>query len=78
MIIPPASLSSTALTAILEEFIGREGTDYGETELSLQQKIQLLQPQVLRGDVLIVFDEELETINLIAKKDLPRDQRHTE
>lgn len=69
MIIPYQSLSSDLLRAITEEFISREGTDYGEQELSLEQKVQSLLPQIQAGHVLIVFDEVTESVQLIAKQD---------
>lgn len=69
MIIPPESLSPEALQGVLEEFISRDGTDYGEHELSLEAKVQRLKPQVLRGDVLIVFDEVQELVTLMAKEE---------
>lgn len=70
MIIPYQSLSSDALRSIVEEYISREGTDYGDYELSLEQKVQRLLPQVYSGDVLIVFDEMTESVQLVAKRDL--------
>lgn len=70
MIIPYQSLSSEALRSIIEEYISREGTDYGDYELSLEQKVQRLLPQVRSGDVLIVFDEMTESVQLVAKRDL--------
>lgn len=69
MIIPYQSLSSDLLRAIAEEYISREGTDYGEQELSLEQKVQRLLPQIQSGDVLIVFDETTESVQLLAKQD---------
>lgn len=69
MIIDPKSLSEEALIGVLEEFIGRDGTDYGEVELSLEQKIARLKPQLKSGAVLIVFDQASEQVNLIAKDD---------
>lgn len=69
MIIPPNQLSPDALQGVLEEFIGREGTDYGEQELSLADKVERLRPQVMRGEVLIVFDEFLETLTLMRRED---------
>ena len=41
---------------ILEEFINREGTDYGAVEMSLTDKRHKLQAQVASGDVVILFD----------------------
>ena len=69
MIIPPTSLSSDTLDGILEEFITREGTDYGLSELSLQQKVERLRPQLMKNEVLIVFDETTEQIQLIPAQD---------
>lgn len=56
-----------SLNAIVESVIMREGTDYGEHEFSMQEKIEQLLPQVLRGDVLISYDEDSETVTLIEK-----------
>lgn len=69
MIIPPESLSEDALKGVLEEFISRDGTDYGELELSLEAKIARLKPQVVRGEVLIVFDETLECVTLMTREE---------
>ena len=72
MIIPPSSLPKDTLNNILEEFITREGTDYGDQELTLKQKLDRLYPQVANGEVLIVFDEALETVQLVHKQDYSR------
>lgn len=69
MIIPPSKLPAHTLRNILEEFITRDGTDYGEFELSLDEKIERLYPQIQAGEVLIVFDEALESIQLVSKRD---------
>lgn len=69
MIIPPESLSIDTLDNILEEFISREGTDYGETELSLEQKLALLRPQIMRREVLIVYDDQQQSVNLVHRND---------
>mgnify|MGYP006153483249 CR=1 FL=1 len=75
MVIPPQSLSSETLLAVLEEFISREGTDYGDQELTLAEKVQLLKPQVMRGHVLIVFDAEAEQVTLVPKDQwIPKDE----
>ncbi len=72
MIIPPHEIPPATLANLLEEYITREGTDYGEVELSLADKISRLRPQVLRGEVLIVFDEHSQCVNLVKREDLPR------
>lgn len=69
MKIPPSQLNPDVLNNILEEFITREGTDYGQQELNLQEKVERLRPQVMKGEVLIVFDERLQNIQLMSKED---------
>ncbi len=69
MIIPPEKLTLEVIRGIVEAFITREGTDYGEREFSLQDKVRHLMPQVLRGEVLIVYDDATESVNLVPKED---------
>lgn len=69
MIIPTDRLSPDALRGLMEEFISREGTDYGHHEYTLEQKLKQVQGQLDCGEVLIVFDAASESCTL-----LPRDQ----
>ncbi|MDO3380588.1 YheU family protein [Gilvimarinus algae] len=71
MIIPHQQLAADTLTALLEEYITREGTDYGETELSLETKVAQLRRQLARGEVVIVFDPAMESTSLVNARDLP-------
>lgn len=66
MQIPFEQLSADTLTAILEEYASREGTEYGEVDYSLAQKVAMLRKQLVRGDVGISFDTETETCSLIS------------
>ena len=68
MIIPADQIQKDTLNNILEEFINREGTDYGDIEIDLVSKLNRLRPKVLSGDILIIFDEKLESITLITKQ----------
>lgn len=69
LIIPPEKIEPGILENILESYIAREGTDYGETELSMQDKLNILRPQVEQGEVLIVYDDDSESLTLMTKKD---------
>lgn len=64
MVIPFQELESETLTAIIEEFINREGTDYGVQETSLEQKVQQVMMQLKRGDIVVTFDPESESCDL--------------
>ncbi len=65
--IPYQQLSEQALRAVLEEFIGREGTDYGEFEYSLEQKLTQLLALLRAGKAAIVFDPVSESCTLYCK-----------
>ena len=65
--IPSERLPSATLNAVIEEYILREGTDYGVQEVSLQSKIQQVEGQLARGDVLITYDPATETCTLLTR-----------
>ena len=68
MLIPYTKLSEDALRAIIEEYITREGTEYGVTEYTFEQKIEQIHQQLLQGEIKINFDIETETCNLFPIK----------
>lgn len=67
MDIPWNELPPETLTALLEEFASREGTDYGGPEYSLEDKVGQLREQLRRGEAKITFDSATESCNLIPK-----------
>lgn len=67
--IPLDRLSPELLSGIIEEFIQREGTDYGANEVALNDKIQQVKKQIERGEVVITFDHHTESCNLITRTD---------
>jgi hypothetical protein len=66
MIIPHAQLSPETLNGIIEEFVSREGTDYGDVSYSIEQKIAHVRKQLERGHVVVVFDEATESCDLVS------------
>ena len=69
MIIPLDSLPKETLTAIIENFVLREGTEYGQEDVALADKIQQVQLQLKQGIAVLVYSELHETVNI-----LPADQ----
>jgi uncharacterized protein len=65
VLIPPAELSADALRGVIESFVLREGTDYGEREYSLEQKVAHVRAQLERGQARILFDPESNTVTLV-------------
>ncbi len=64
MIIPHQKLSPDALQALVEEFVTRSGTDYGNGEASLTEKVQQVMRQLEKGEAVIVYDAAMETCNI--------------
>ena len=67
MIIPWQELEADTLENMIETFVLREGTDYGEQERSLLQKVADVRRQLERGDVVLVWSELHESINIMPK-----------
>lgn len=70
--IPHDALEPTTLIAMIESFVGREGTDYGLVELSLEEKVLQVQNQLNSGNVIIVYDEITESFTLVLADDFKR------
>lgn len=59
------ALSHGALRGLIEEFITREGTDYGLAEFSLEDKVEHVTRQLSKGEARIVFDTVDERANIV-------------
>jgi len=70
MIIPLNAISDIALQGIIEEFVLREGTDYGSQSFSFHEKIAMVRQQLQHGSILLVFSELHQTVNLIPANQL--------
>lgn len=67
MIIPWQELEESTLYNVLDSFILREGTDYGERELSLEEKRSRLLAQLKADKVVIVWSELHESLDIKDK-----------
>lgn len=67
MIIPFDSIDDETLQSLVESFVLREGTDYGEVEIGLQEKVEQIIEQLKSGDIVIEYSEEHESVNIIEK-----------
>lgn len=65
MIIPANTLSPDTLRAVIENVITREGTDYGELEFSLEEKVAQILLLIKHKQTVIVFDDESESVTLM-------------
>ena len=65
--VPLDALSATALRGLVEEFVNREGTDYGVRERTLDEKVGDVMRQLERGEAAIVFDPESRSTTIIVR-----------
>ena len=68
-IVPVNKLSTKALRGVIEEFISRCGTDYGEIEASLETSFMQVKNKLQNGSAVLVFDDGTETTNLLLADD---------
>jgi uncharacterized protein len=64
VVVPHLELDADLLRAVIESFVLREGTDYGEKEFSLDQKVTRVIRQLERGEAQIVFDPQTESVDI--------------
>lgn len=68
--IPYTQLSTEALDGVIESFINREGTDYGQEEYTFEQKYLQVRVQIERGEAVIVFDHDTQSVGILHKDQL--------
>jgi uncharacterized protein YheU (UPF0270 family) len=66
VVVPYTELAADLLHAVVESYVLREGTDYGEKEFSLEDKVSHVISQLKRGEVKIVFDPESESVSILT------------
>ncbi len=70
IVVPHQELSVDALRGVVESFVLREGTDYGDRDVSFDTKVAQVIRQLERGEAGIVFDAATETIDIVVKRNL--------
>jgi uncharacterized protein YheU (UPF0270 family) len=63
--VPHAQLSPEALRAVVEAFVLREGTEYGERDYSLAEKVAQVMRQLERGEARIMFDPRAQSVEIV-------------
>ena len=66
--VPYNELSADLLNAVIESFVLREGTDYGEKEFSLEEKVARVVRQLKRAEAKIVFDPGTESVTIVVRQ----------
>ncbi|HTD73939.1 MAG TPA: YheU family protein [Steroidobacteraceae bacterium] len=66
--VPYRELSAELLHAVVESFVLREGTDYGEREYSFEEKVAHVMRQLQKGEAKILFDPESESVTIAVRQ----------
>lgn len=76
MIVPIDALEADTLYSLAESFVLREGTDYGEEEVSLDVKVQQVLERLKSGEAVLVYSELHESVDIKRKEDIqPSDEK---
>ena len=70
VVVPWRALSAQALQRLIEEFVTRDGTDTGYAAKSLDADVRRIRGQLERGAAVIVYDEQLQTCNIVPHRDI--------
>jgi len=64
VLVPPEELHAELLRAVIEAFVLREGTEYGEREYTLDEKVAHVEQQLRKGDARIVYDPNTQSVDI--------------
>jgi uncharacterized protein YheU (UPF0270 family) len=64
MKIPHTTLAQETLRNLVEEFVTREGTDYGDRAYTLEDKVKQVIRQLEEGKAIILYDDNTETCHI--------------
>jgi hypothetical protein len=66
--IPFEALSAEALDGVIDDYVNREGTDYGHRDFDLQQKRDAVRAQLASGRAVITYDPGTQTTSIVATR----------
>jgi uncharacterized protein YheU (UPF0270 family) len=66
VVVPYSELSPDALLGVIENFILREGTDYGWRDVAHEAKVAQVRRQLERGEARILFDPLDSSVTIVA------------
>lgn len=68
LLIPYQELSADTLEGLIEAFVLREGTEYGEQDISLSEKVSQVKTQLQADQLVILYSELHESVDIITKQ----------
>lgn len=69
MIVPWQEIPADTLTNLIEEFVTRDGTDYGEQEVPLSSRVDQVRRQLQKKEALVWFDELADSVTILTREE---------
>lgn len=66
--VPHGELPPTTLRAVIESFVLREGTDYGERDATFDGKVADVMRQLERREAMILYDPVSDSVDIVVKR----------
>lgn len=70
MIIPVDQLNPDTLNQVIREYLMRQGEDWGLAEGSLDEAVQHAREALVKGTMVLCWDEAEESLSILAKEDV--------
>lgn len=67
--VPYRDISPDALQGLLEDFVTRQGYDTTEVDAGLEDWVQQVRQQLVKGELTIVFDPLTESVTIFTKQE---------
>lgn len=67
--VPWDQIAADTLQALVEEFVTRDGTDYGEHEIALSSKVSQVVKGIKNKEYVIVYDQEMDSVQIVTAAD---------
>jgi uncharacterized protein YheU (UPF0270 family) len=64
------SISALALEGLIEEFVTRDGTDYGYDETPLASRVEQVKKKLKNKEIVVLFNEATDEVNLVLSERL--------
>jgi uncharacterized protein YheU (UPF0270 family) len=68
MQIPVDRLDPDTLTRVIEEYVSREGTDYGQSNPDLLGKVESIRRKLKCGEAVLCYDEVSESCHILSRE----------
>ena len=65
--VPYAQINPETLRNLIQEFVSRDGADWGDSGCSLEDKVDEVLRQLKNGKARIVFDLKTEMANIVVR-----------